>query len=250
MGIYKSYNDFKTNNLDTKISFKEIERDNLLSIKSTRLKFTETEPEYLPWGYTDGNDYYIRLNTKENFYLQLQEGIEENYFYTRYFAPVENYGSGAMVAGILGGLAGVLVYSAAVSTERDEMILTIDQYTGKLVKGGVNEKNLLKTWLIFCHSDYSKAKNGLTFSYENNKNVLLPKGSFFICRLSPQRGITTIDISTEEGILASYKFNSSDLKEKIYLIKLDGTGKIQLDELHDQMKMDYMRKLETMNEIK
>lgn len=253
-GIYKTYNDFRNNTTDTAYAFNIVEKDYSSAGKAAKMKFTANEPYYEPWGFTDGTNHYINVNSQDRFYIPLQQYYNSNEFFTYYIMPKDYSGGviiGATIGGAIIGAIGGLIYAAIVSAQPgNEVELVLDLSTGKLKSDEFEEKSLLQNSIVFCHSKNSNSANGIILQYDNNKSVTIPSNSYYILKKIPTRETFKVEVLSGDGENTYAGIDLNNMEKKIYLIDQNKRGTIKIDELYDYMKSDYLNKLKFMQQIK
>lgn len=253
-GIYRSYNDFRNSRTDTSYSFNIVEHDYSTAGKAAKMKFIGNEPYYEPWGFTDGVNHYININSHDRFYIPLQQYYNSEEFFTYYIIPKDYSGAGiigAAAGGAILGAVGGLLYVAIVSAQPDKEIeMTLDLSTGKLKSDGLDEKNLLKNSVIFCHAKNSDATSGIEVKWDSKHSVNIPPDSYFILKKTPTRNKLIVEFLSEGDENAYSEIDLNKMEKQVYLITKKKRGTIKIDELYDYMKSDYLNKLEFMKQVK
>jgi len=143
--------------------------------------------------------------------------------------------SGALAAGLLGGLVGVAIYAASSDPKVPAPIerMKIDLVTGKLHFAGdefleeESTKNLPeKKTVILKHSFFSKAKEGIHAKFENGELYFLPRDEHLKAFLTSFSDSTQVTFQSEEGeVLGSVVFSSSS-KVEVVVVSLKSKGLI------------------------
>ncbi len=225
-GLYKTYNDFINNCPDTVYSFIVDKNYEFDFIKAGRIFYSGKKPEYKPWGFSDGKNFYINTNNKHNFFMQLEFDEEDSKFYTHVINLEKKFDALGFIVGQYFGLAGALVYDLMgdIAGERassnEKTKLKLDKYSGKLLPYDFNENLFDKSVLILAHSDYS-SYHALTLKLPDGKSVFIPKNHYYVWTSLPQKNDVKIQTYYQDSLAFDFEVNLHPMELQVYSLEKD-----------------------------
>lgn len=180
-GLYYSFYDLRDNIIDTMTTFsfekKKTSEDEPIKVK---LRVTDDKVSWRDvYAFSDGQDAYINI---DRIFTQLTDSAG-NYWLDFYpgYNESNQYASGIIVSGFLGGVIGVGIYALIESLEKTPAFL-LDFERGMVVPSEYMDSDKMSAETYICGSSFLKDSDTLSVSLNDSLHLRLGKNQYFLLK--------------------------------------------------------------------